>query len=158
MFKVTPKHTQRLAMAAIWFGGAVTVLILVVVIGYVLINGIPGISWSFLTTPPGGGLSPEGGISTVIVSTVYLVAVTLVILIPIGLGAAIYLAEYAPDNRFTRIIRYGVETLAGVPSIIFGLFGYVLFVTVLSFNYSILSGALTLVCLRYLGYTFNPTQ
>ncbi len=64
-----------------------------------------------------------------------------------GIGSAIYLAEYAPDNRLTRLIRYGVEVLAGVPSIIFGLFGFALFVTVLHFNFSILSGALTLVCL-----------
>jgi phosphate transport system permease protein len=134
-------------MAFIWAGGIITVLILFVVIGYILIKGIPGLSLDFLLTAPQGGLSGEGGISTVIVSTLYLVAVTLLILVPIGLGAAIYLTEYAPDNRFTRIIRYGVETLSGVPSIIFGLFGYALFVTALHFNFSILSGALTLVCL-----------
>jgi phosphate transport system permease protein len=134
-------------MSCIWGGGFITVLILVVVIGYVLIQGIPSISWEFLTTAPQGGLSGEGGISTVIVSTLYLVAVTIVILVPIGLGAAIYLAEYAPNNKLTQLIRYGVETLSGVPSIIFGLFGFALFVTVLHFNFSILSGALTLVCL-----------
>jgi phosphate transport system permease protein len=134
-------------MVYIWGGGFITVLILLVVIGYVLVQGVPSLTLDFLLTPPGGGLSGEGGISTVIVSTVYLVAVTIVILVPIGLGAAIYLAEYAPDNRLTRLIRYGVETLAGVPSIIFGLFGFALFVTALHFNFSILSGALTLVCL-----------
>jgi len=134
-------------MIAVWAGGAITVLILLVVIGYVLVQGIPGISLDFLLTPPKGGLSGEGGISTVIVSTFYLVIVTLVILVPIGLGAAIYMAEYAPENRFTNLIRYGVETLAGVPSIIFGLFGFALFVTALHFKFSILSGALTLVCL-----------
>jgi len=147
MLRLSPKATQSLAMVYIWGGGFITVLILLVVIGYVLVQGIPGLSLDFLLTPPGGGLSGEGGISTVIVSTVYLVVVTIVILVPIGLGAAIYLAEYAPDNRMTRLIRYGVETLAGVPSIIFGLFGFALFVTALHFNFSILSGALTLVCL-----------
>jgi phosphate transport system permease protein len=134
-------------MTGIWGGGIITVLVLVVVIGFVLIKGLPGISLDFLLTPPAGGLSGEGGISTVIISTLYIVAVTLVILVPIGIGAAIYLAEYAPNNRFTRLIRYGVEVLAGVPSIIFGLFGFALFVTALHFNFSILSGALTLVCL-----------
>jgi len=147
MLRVSAKTGQKLAMVYVWGGGFVTVLILLVIIGYVLIQGLPELSLDFLLTPPQGGLSGEGGISTVIVSTVYLVAVTIVILVPIGLGAAIYLAEYAPDNRLTRLIRYGVETLAGVPSIIFGLFGFALFVTVLHFNFSILSGALTLVCL-----------
>jgi phosphate transport system permease protein len=147
MVRLSPKTTQNLAMVYVWGGGVVTVLILVVVIGYVLIQGIPGLSLDFLLKPPAGGLSGEGGISTIIVSTIYLVVVTMVILVPVGLGAAVYLAEYAPDNRLTRLIRYGVETLAGVPSIIFGLFGYALFVTALSFNFSILSGALTLVCL-----------
>lgn len=147
MPNISPKHTQKMAVAFIWGGGFVTVAILLVVIGYVLVQGVPSLSLDFLLTPPQGGLSGEGGISTVIVSTIYLVAVTLVLLIPIGLGAAIYLAEYAPDNRLTGLIQYGVETLAGIPSIIFGLFGFAFFVTLLHFNFSILSGALTLVCL-----------
>jgi phosphate transport system permease protein len=147
MVRLQPKTTQNIAMVCVWGGGVITVLILVVVIGYVLVQGIPSINIEFLLTPPKGGLSGEGGISTVIISTIYLVVITMVILVPVGLGAAIYLAEYAPDNRLTSIIRYGVETLAGVPSIIFGLFGFALFVTVLHFNFSILSGALTLVCL-----------
>jgi phosphate transport system permease protein len=147
MLNFSAKKTQRIAMAAIWGGGIITILLLLIIIGYVLIQGIPGIDWDFLTTAPKGGLSGEGGISTVVISTLYLIGVTLVLLVPIGIGAAIYLSEYAPNNRLTRIIRYGVETLAGIPSIIFGLFGFALFVTVLSFNFSILSGALTLVCL-----------
>jgi phosphate transport system permease protein len=147
MLRLPPKTSQRLALAAIWGAGFITILVLLVVIGYVLVQGIPGLTLDFLLTPPGGGLSAEGGISTVIVSTVYLVVVTIVILVPTGLGAAIYLSEYAPDNRLTHLIRYGVEILAGVPSIIFGLFGFALFVTALHFNFSILSGALTLVCL-----------
>jgi phosphate transport system permease protein len=134
-------------MTAIWGGGAITVLILLVIIGYVLIQGIPSINWDFLTTVPKGGLSGEGGISSTIVSTFYLIGVTLVLLVPIGIGSAVYLSEYAPNNRLTRIIRYGVETLAGIPSILFGLFGFALFVTILNFNFSILSGSLTLVCL-----------
>ncbi|MBN1367957.1 MAG: phosphate ABC transporter permease PstA [Dehalococcoidales bacterium] len=147
MLKLSPKTTQKMAMVYVWGGGVITVLILLTVIGYVLIQGIPGLNLDFLITPPQGGLSGEGGISTVIVSTLYLVVVTLVILVPIGLFASIYLAEYAPDNKLTRIIRYGVEVLSGVPSIIFGLFGFALFVTALHFKFSILSGALTLVCL-----------
>lgn len=147
MVKISPRVSQRMAMAYVWGGGIITVLILLLVVSYVLVQGIPRLSLDFLLTPPKGGLEAEGGISTVIVSTIYLVALTIVILVPVGLGAAIYLAEYAPDNRFTRLIRYGVEVLAGVPSIIFGLFGFALFVMALHFNFSILSGALTLVCL-----------
>ncbi|HAS28001.1 MAG TPA: phosphate ABC transporter permease PtsA [Dehalococcoidia bacterium] len=147
MRNVSAKQTQKLAMAGIWGGGMITLLLLIVIIGYVLIQGLPGINWEFLTTNPKGGLSGEGGILSTVVSTLYLIGVTLVLLVPIGIGSAIYLSEYAPNNRLTRIIRYGIETLAGIPSIIFGLFGYALFVTVLSFNFSILSGALTLVCL-----------
>ena len=147
MSSISAKQTQKIAMAGIWGGGVITLLLLIIIIGYVLIQGLPGINWEFLTTNPKGGLSGEGGILSTVVSTLYLIGVTLVLLVPIGIGSAIYLSEYAPKNRLTRIIRYGIETLAGIPSIIFGLFGYALFVTVLSFNFSILSGALTLVCL-----------
>lgn len=147
MFKLSAKNTQKVALTAIWTGGAVTVAIMLLIICYVLIQGLPEISWSFLTTEPRGGLEAEGGISTIIIATIYLIGLTMAILIPLGIGAAIYLAEYAKDNKLTSLIRYGVETLAGVPSIIFGLFGFALFVTVLHFNFSLLSGALTLVCL-----------
>lgn len=144
---VSPRVTQRAALVYIWAAGAITVLILLTIIVYVLVNGIPEIGWSFLTTPPQGGLDEAGGISTIIVSTIYLVALTMGILIIPGIGAGIYLAEYAPNNRLTRIIRYGIEILAGIPSIIFGMFGFALLVTALHLNFSILSGALTLVCL-----------
>ncbi len=144
---MTAKVKQNIATVVIWGAGAVTVLILLVIIGYVLVQGLPHLSWSFLITPPEGGLSGEGGISTTIVATVYLIGLTIVLLIVPGIGTAIYLSEYAPDNGLTRTIRYAVSTLAGVPSIVFGLFGFALFVTVLHFNFSILSGALTLVCL-----------
>ena len=147
MHRISPRSTQKLALAGIWGTGIVTVFILLVIIAYVLVKGVSDISWSFLSTPPRGGLSGEGGISTVIVCTLYLIGLTMAILVPLGVGAAIYLSEYAPDNRMTRLIRYGTEVLAGVPSIVFGLFGFALFVTALHFNFSILSGALTLACL-----------
>jgi len=134
-------------MTLIWGAGVVTLLILLLIVAFVLVKGLPGFSGSFFTTAPAGGLSGGGGISTVIVCTIYLLAFTLAILIVPGIGAAIYLNEYAPQNRFTRLIRYGIDTLAGIPSIVFGLFGFALFVTVLHFSFSILSGALTLACL-----------
>ncbi len=144
---MSAKATHKLAMALIWGSGFITVLILFLIIGYVLARGLPEIGWDFLFTAPKGGLSGEGGISTAIVATLYLIALTVAMLIVPGVGAAIYLSEYARDNWLTRIIRYGVETLAGIPSIVFGLFGFVLFVTALHFRFSLLSGALTLVCL-----------
>ena len=147
MARVTAKSKQRIAKVIIWGAGAITTLILLVIIGYILIKGIPYINWSFLITAPQGGLSGEGGISTAIVSTVYLIALTIAMLVIPGVGAAIWLTEYARDNWLTRTIRYAINTLAGVPSIVFGLFGFALFVTALHFNFSILSGALTLVCL-----------
>jgi len=145
--RVSAKTTQKLAMVCVWAAGAITVIILLVIIGYVLARGLPHIGWSFLTTAPQGGVSGGGGISTVIVTTVYLVALTMVILVPLGVGAAVYLAEYAPDNKLTRLISFGTEVLAGVPSIVFGIFGFALFVTALHFRFSIMAGALTLVCL-----------
>jgi phosphate transport system permease protein len=147
MLRTSARSTQKVALVFIWGTGAVALSILLVIIGYLFVRGLPEIGWSFLTTPPQGGLSGEGGISTIVVATLYLIAVTMAILIPLGVGAAIYLAEYAPANRFTVLIRYGTDVLAGVPSIVFGLFGFVLFVAVLHFNFSILSGALTLACL-----------
>jgi phosphate transport system permease protein len=147
MPRVSARFTQKLAMACIWATGAVAVLALMVIIGYTLYRGVPHIGWSFLTTPPKGGVSGQGGISTVIVTTVYMLGLTVIILVPLGVGAALYLAEYAPDNRLTRLIRFGTEVLAGVPSIVFGMFGFALLVIALQFHFSILSGALTLVCL-----------
>lgn len=147
MLRVPPKIVNIAAMAVVWGSGLVTVLILFAIIGYVFIEGYRVVTWDFLTTPPLGGLSGEGGISTAIVTTFYIVGLTIAIVIPPGIGAAIYLAEYAADNWPTRVIRYGVETLAGVPSIVFGLFGFAIFVTILNFNFSILAGSLTLACL-----------
>lgn len=144
---MSARLAQRLALACIWATGAVAVLALVTIIGYTLLRGLPHVGWSFLTTPPKGGVSGQGGISTVIVTTVYLLGLTMVILVPLGVGAALYLAEYAPDNRLTRLIRFGTEVLAGVPSIVFGMFGFALLVIALHFSFSILSASLTLVCL-----------
>ncbi|MCD6567454.1 MAG: phosphate ABC transporter permease PstA [Dehalococcoidia bacterium] len=147
MIKLSPKLMQKIAWGFTWAAGIISVLILVLIIGYVLAKGLPVISLEFLLTSPEGGLSGEGGIFSCIVATLWLIAITMAILIPLGIGAAIYLAEYAPDSKFTRLIRYSVDLLAGVPSIVFGLFGFAVFVMALHLSYSILAGALTLVCL-----------
>jgi phosphate transport system permease protein len=145
--RLNAKSSQKIAIAVIWAAGAVTALILITLVTYILVKGLPYVDWKFLTTQPEGGLSGEGGISSAIVTTLYLIGLTVILLIIPGIGTAIYLTEYAPDNRITNLIRYSISTLAGVPSIVFGLFGFALFVTALHFNFSILSGALTLVCL-----------
>ena len=145
--RLHPRTSQRIAFGLVWASGAIAVAALVFIIGYVVLRGASFINIEFLTTIPKGGLAGEGGISSVIVATVWIVVVTMILLTPIGLGSAIYMAEYAPENRLIGAVRYGVELLAGVPSIVFGLFGYAVFVLVMSFHFSILSGALTLVCL-----------
>lgn len=145
--RIPPKVTQRFAWGYAWAAGIIAVSVLLFIVMYIVVRGFPSITWEFLTTEPGGGLGGEGGISSSIVTTLWLIATTMVMLVPLGLGAAIYLAEYARDNWFTRLIRYSVELLAGVPSIVFGLFGYAIFFLVLNLNPSILAGAFTLTCL-----------
>jgi phosphate transport system permease protein len=122
---------------------------------YVVLEGAQVINLDFLLTPPRGGLSAEGGISTTIITTIYLVLLTIAIATPLGVGAAVYLVEYAGEMqgrgglvpRLVGVVRFGVETLAGVPSIIFGLFGYALFVSAMHLGFSLLSAALAGACL-----------
>jgi phosphate transport system permease protein len=133
---------------ACWAAAAVAVGALLVIIGYVLVEGFSEITWELLSEDPQGGVTdPRGGVRSAIVGTFYIVALTLAIAGPVGIGAGVYLAEYAGDNWLTRIIRWVIETLAGVPSIVYGLFGLALFVTVLLHCFCILAGALTLACL-----------
>jgi len=146
---------QRLAFGLLWMAGLVGVVVLLGVVGYVLWAGAKVIDWEFITTAPRGGLAGEGGISTTIVTTLYLVGLTLAIAAPLGVGAAVYLVEYAEEaqgssglaKRVIGVARFGVETLAGVPSIVFGLFGYALFVVTMGFGFSLLAAALTGACL-----------
>ncbi|WP_236660278.1 phosphate ABC transporter permease PstA [Isachenkonia alkalipeptolytica] len=116
------------------------------IIGFIVVKGIGTVNWSFLTEMPSMGMT-EGGIFPAIVGTLYLVTGTIVFSLPLGVGAAIYLTEYAKQGRLTRIIRIAVLNLAGVPSVVYGLFGLGLFVFFLGFGSSILAGSLTLACL-----------
>ncbi|MDI6735285.1 MAG: phosphate ABC transporter permease PstA [bacterium] len=124
-------------------GTGLTILILIFIIFYVLKNGLAVIDLEFLLSSP-KELGRTGGIFPCIIGTIILPLVAIVIATPLGVGTAIYLTEYTREGRWTRIIRFGTECLAGVPSIIFGLFGFVLFVVYLGFGWSILSGGLTL--------------
>jgi phosphate transport system permease protein len=111
-------------------------------LGYLLYRGLPSISWSFLTSMP-----RDGGIFPAIVGTFWLTVGTAVFSLPIGIAAAIYLSEYAPRGSRTRLIRLSIANMAGVPSIVYGLFGLAVFVMFFGLKISMLSGALTLACL-----------
>ena len=127
----------------IYLCAGVSMMILIGIMGYVFVRGIPNISWSFLTTVTSTRKGTFGILGN-IVNTLYIVVLTLLIATPIGVGAAIYLNEYARPGKLVRAIEFTTETLSGIPSIIFGLFGMVFFGTALKLKYSILTGALTL--------------
>jgi ABC-type phosphate transport system permease subunit len=124
-------RTQRLAFGCIWAAALLTLAVLALIIGLIMFRGLPSLSWGFLTGSP-ENLGRDGGILPTIVGTVVLGAVSLPT--PSGVGSAIYLTEYTHETAFTRAIRFGTESLAGVPSIIFGLFGFIFFVTYLQIN------------------------
>lgn len=135
--------TQRLVFALIALATAATALPIVLVVGYIAWVGAPAITWEFLSEVPREGMR-AGGIWPAIVGTVYLTLGTGLIAVPLGVAAAIYLAEYARDNALTRAIRIAIINLAGIPSVVYGLFGLGLFVLFLRFGTSILAGCLTL--------------
>lgn len=141
--RLNPKVEQGLVKAALQVMTAVTVFILFFIIVFILRKGIPVLDLSFLTRNP-VDMGRGGGIFSTIVGTLVLTFVAVLIAAPFGVGTAIFLTEYTWENRVTRIIRFGADCLAGIPSIIFGLFGFILFVMKLGFGWSILSGGLTL--------------
>lgn len=124
---------------------ALTTALLLFIMGYVMIKGVPNISWEFLSTKP-SYLSGRIGILPDILNTLYIVIASLAIVLPLGAGAAIYLTEYAKSRRIVSLIEYAAETLSGIPSIIYGLVGMLLFSN--NFGTSILAGALTLVIMN----------
>ena len=124
---------------------ALTAALVLFLMGYVLINGIPNISWELLSTKP-SYLTERIGILPDILNTLYIVLATVVIVLPLGVGAAIYLTEYAKNKKLVAMIEYAAETLSGIPSIIYGLVGMLLFSN--NFGTSLLAGALTLVIMN----------
>jgi len=134
---------QRLGFAGLTLMALATALPILLVVGYIVWQGAPAISWEFLTGFPREGMR-AGGILPAIVGTFWLTLGTGLTAVPLGIGAAVYLAEYASDNRWTRLIRIAIVNLAGIPSVVYGLFGLGLFVLFLRFGTSILAGSLTL--------------
>jgi phosphate transport system permease protein len=135
--------TQRLGFSLLTLLAVFTVVPILAVIVYILVQGSPAISWEFLSAVPRSGMR-EGGILPAIVGTFYLTIGTAVFSVPLGIAAAVYLSEYAADNRWTRLIRLAIINLAGIPSVVYGLFGLGLFVLFLNFGTSILAASLTL--------------
>jgi phosphate transport system permease protein len=135
--------TQRIAFGLMTVATLAVVLPILLVVGYIVAQGWSAIRWEFLAAMPRDGMK-AGGIFPAIVGTILLTVGTAVVSIPIGVGAAVYLSEYARDTPLTRIIRLAIINLAGVPSVVYGLFGLGLFVLFLQFGTSIVAGSLTL--------------
>lgn len=134
---------DKFLYGCIYLSAAIAVSVLLMIICYVTVRGIGSVSLEFLTTVTSARKGTVG-IAGNIVNTLYIIMITLVIATPIGVGSAIYLNEYAKPGKIVRIIEFTTETLSGIPSIIFGLFGSVFFGTTLKLGYSLLTGALTL--------------
>ncbi|WP_334331685.1 MULTISPECIES: phosphate ABC transporter permease PstA [unclassified Companilactobacillus] len=137
------KKVDKIANVVIYTIVALVVLLLLAILGYILFNGVPDISWHFLSSAA-QSFSAGGGIRDQLFNSLYLLVLTIIVSLPIGLGAGIYLSEYAADNWFTDLIRTSVEVLSSLPSVVVGLFGYLLFVIKLNLGFSILSGAIAL--------------
>jgi len=140
---VNPRITQKIVFALLFLATLLVIVPVGAIIVIIVIKGLPAISWDFLTTMPRNGMR-AGGIFPAIVGTVYLVAATIAFAIPVGVFSAIYLVEYAKENLMTRLVKLAIINLAGVPSIVYGLFGLGLFVIFLQFGPSIIAGSLTL--------------
>jgi len=145
-------RSQRARMAqgaAKMLTGGATLLVIGIALfflGLIFVRGICAISWDFLTTAPRMGMR-QGGIYPVIIGTLLLTVGTALFMLPIGIGAGVYLSEYAPKGRSTRLIRLAIANMAGVPSIVYGLFGLAVFVMTAGLGASIVAGSLTLACL-----------
>ena len=136
------KWTVRIGM---WLAAALTAALTLFLVGYVLIRGIPNITWEFLSTKP-SYLKDTIGILPDILNTVYIVIATLLLVIPLGVGAAVYLTEYAANKKVVGTIEYAAEALSGIPSIIYGLVGMLMFSN--NFGTCLMAGALTLAIMN----------
>jgi len=140
---IHPRYTQALAISLLVLLTVFTLAILVFIIIFVFSKGLPYITFDFLFSNP-QDMGKAGGIFPTLIGTVILPLIAILIATPLGVGTAVFLTEYTRENRITRWIRFGADCLAGIPSIIFGLFGFIFFVTTLEMGWSIISGSLTL--------------
>lgn len=140
----TRKVKDGIANFSMYFAAGAILLLLALIIGYILFRGLPNITLKLLTTKP-SLIRETVGILPNILNTVYIIIMTLIVVLPLGVGAAVYLNEYAKNQRLVQIIELATETLAGIPSIIYGLVGMLIFVQFFSLGTSLIAGALTLV-------------
>jgi len=143
MRRIPPAIVQRTVVVFLWALALMTIGTLLFVIIYILAHGLPHITWEFLSKSP-ESMGRKGGIFPMIVGTMMVAGLAVLIAAPIGVATAVYLTEYTRESRLTAVIRFGADCLAGIPSIIFGLFGFVFFAITLRMGLSVISGALTL--------------
>ena len=158
--KIRLMTKKAAAQTAGFFGLRLALALVLAVIVFILADiatkGAGAISWEFLSQPPRRGMT-EGGIFPAIFGTLLVTAISALLAVPLGMGAAVYLHEYAPKNRLTRLIRLSIRNLSGVPSIVYGLFGVILFVNICRFGTSVLSAGLTLGLLT-LPWTITASE
>jgi phosphate transport system permease protein len=141
--RIHPVISQRIIVTALWVMTALTVGVLLFVIGFILVRGLPHVTWAFLSQSP-TDMGKGGGVFPLVVGTLLVAGLAVVVAGPVGVATAVYLTEYTRESRLTQVIRFGADCLAGIPSIIYGLFGCVFFVEILGMGYSVLAGSLTL--------------
>lgn len=145
---LSPKTSQKIMNMVFIVSGIITILILVLILGYILIMGLPVVNLEFIfSNPIDSGAS--GGIFPMIVSSIYVTLIAGIVATPLGVGAAVYLVEYAGKSRITKLIRFGAEILASIPSIVYGLFGLAFFVVAIGLGWSIISGGLVLAIMAF---------
>lgn len=138
------KNMDRLLKGLMGLCSGITCLVLLMIIGYILYRGIPSLTWNLLSTEP-NNLTGNIGILPNILNTLYIIFVAMIIVLPLGVGAAIYLTEYSTSRKLTNLISFAAEILTGIPSILFGLVGMLIFIQIGGLKQGILTGALTLV-------------
>lgn len=138
------KNMDRLLRGLMGLCSGITCLVLLMIIGYILYRGIPSLTWNLLSTEP-NNLTGNIGILPNILNTLYIIFVAMIIVLPLGVGAAIYLTEYSSSRKLTNLIGFAAEILTGIPSILFGLVGMLIFIQIGGLKQGILAGALTLV-------------
>ena len=143
-FSASRRMWNQFFTCAVWIAAILVTILVVGIIGMVLVRGLPHVNWTFLTTTS-SILKGTNGILPAILNTLYIILLTLIIVLPLGVGAAVYLTEYATNHTLIAVIEFTNETLAGIPSIIYGLVGMLVFAQALGFQTSLLSGSLTLV-------------
>ena len=138
------KNMDRLLRGLMGLCSGITCLVLLMIIGYILYRGVPSLTWNLLSTEP-NNLTGNIGILPNILNTLYIIFVSMIIVLPLGVGAAIYLTEYSTSRKLTNLISFAAEILTGIPSILFGLVGMLIFIQIGGLKQGILAGALTLV-------------